>query len=120
MRLQDFRREQKSVLIADVRRGAFQVHEEPSILHWFSERFPEPRGIGVARDFRGRRGEGAHGNNEQHGDSLHTRDHNSDTLDQMYRSIPLFLIAAGVFAQSPDWSQVNAETLKHYTAVVQM
>ncbi len=38
----------------------------------------------------------------------------------MYRSILLLLIGACAFAQTPDWAKVNAETLKHYTAVVQM
>jgi acetylornithine deacetylase/succinyl-diaminopimelate desuccinylase-like protein len=38
----------------------------------------------------------------------------------MYRSIPLFLTAVCALAQSPDWAKVNAETLKHYTTVVQM
>jgi len=38
----------------------------------------------------------------------------------MYRLIPSLLIGICAFAQSPDWATVNSETLKHYTAVVQM
>jgi acetylornithine deacetylase/succinyl-diaminopimelate desuccinylase-like protein len=39
----------------------------------------------------------------------------------MYRLTPLLLLGAAVAAaQTPDWPKVNAETLKHYTAVVQM
>ena len=38
----------------------------------------------------------------------------------MYRPIPLFLVAVFASAQAPDWPKVNAETLKHYTDVIQM
>ena len=38
----------------------------------------------------------------------------------MLRSIPLFFVAVCAAAQTPDWSKVNAETLRHYTTVVQM
>src|SRR3984957_8975507 len=39
----------------------------------------------------------------------------------MYRLTPLLLLSAALgAAQTPDWPKVNAETLKHYTAVVQM
>jgi acetylornithine deacetylase/succinyl-diaminopimelate desuccinylase-like protein len=38
----------------------------------------------------------------------------------MSRLIALLMIAGCGFAQTPDWPKVNAETLKHYTAVVQM
>ncbi|HWZ32370.1 MAG TPA: M20/M25/M40 family metallo-hydrolase [Bryobacteraceae bacterium] len=38
----------------------------------------------------------------------------------MLRSIPLFLVALCAAAQTPDWPKVNAETLRHYTTVVQM
>ncbi len=39
----------------------------------------------------------------------------------MYRFTPLLLLSAALgAAQTPDWPKVNAETLKHYTAVVQM
>jgi acetylornithine deacetylase/succinyl-diaminopimelate desuccinylase-like protein len=38
----------------------------------------------------------------------------------MYRSLLMLWIGTCVFAQSPDWPKVNAETLKHYTTVVRM
>jgi acetylornithine deacetylase/succinyl-diaminopimelate desuccinylase-like protein len=39
----------------------------------------------------------------------------------MIRSLPvLLLLPLAVPAQTPDWTAVNAETLKHFTAVVQM
>ena len=38
----------------------------------------------------------------------------------MNRLVPLFAIAALAGAQTPDWSKVNAESLRHYTTVVQI
>src|SRR5258708_11898664 len=38
----------------------------------------------------------------------------------MYRLMPHVLFALCAAAQTPDWPKVNAETLRHYTAVVQM
>lgn len=38
----------------------------------------------------------------------------------MYRTLLVCLIAAAARAQSPDWPKVNAETLKHYQAVIRM
>jgi acetylornithine deacetylase/succinyl-diaminopimelate desuccinylase-like protein len=38
----------------------------------------------------------------------------------MIRFAPVFALAAIAAAQTPDWPKVNAELLRHYTAVVQM
>ena len=38
----------------------------------------------------------------------------------MIRFLPLLTIATIAAAQTPDWPKVNAELLRHYTAVVQM
>ena len=38
----------------------------------------------------------------------------------MARITLLALVAVAASAQTPDWPKVNAETLRHYTAVVQM
>jgi acetylornithine deacetylase/succinyl-diaminopimelate desuccinylase-like protein len=38
----------------------------------------------------------------------------------MIRFLPLLALAAFSAAQTPDWPKVNAELLKHYTAVVKM
>jgi acetylornithine deacetylase/succinyl-diaminopimelate desuccinylase-like protein len=38
----------------------------------------------------------------------------------MIRIAGVLICAAGVFAQTPDWPKVDAELLRHYTAVVQM
>ena len=39
----------------------------------------------------------------------------------MIRSLPvLLLLPFAAPAQTPDWPAVNAETLKHFSAVVQM
>ena len=38
----------------------------------------------------------------------------------MIRTPLLPLLAFACFAQTPDWPAINAETLKHFTAVVQM
>ena len=35
----------------------------------------------------------------------------------MYRWIPL-LLAVSAAAQTPDWNQVNEETLRHYEALI--
>src|SRR4051794_39826482 len=38
----------------------------------------------------------------------------------MIRFAAIALVCLGAFAQTPDWLKVNAETLKHYQAVVQI
>ena len=38
----------------------------------------------------------------------------------MIRSLPLLVFATFAAAQTPDWPKVNAELLRHYTAVVKM
>ncbi len=38
----------------------------------------------------------------------------------MRKSLLLVLLSAAASAQTPDWPKINAETLKHYTAVIQI
>ena len=38
----------------------------------------------------------------------------------MSKSLLIALLALGASAQTPDWPKINAETLKHYTSVVQI
>src|SRR5215467_1384453 len=38
----------------------------------------------------------------------------------MSKLLLIAVLATGVNAQTPDWPKINAETLRHYSAVVQM